>query len=132
MEMTERFVTAAHALSKLHEAVVKETLSEIERDGLIQRFEFCFEIMWKCGKDYLREVEGLDAASPKAVIRMLRDVQIFSDEDAVFALEMVDARNLTAHTYDETMAANLVEKIPAYEKFMQDWYKKITEEYILK
>ena len=79
-----------------------------------------------------REVEGLDAASPKAVIRMLRDVQIFSDEDTVFALEMVDARNLTAHTYDETMAANLVEKIPAYEKFMQDWYKKITEEYILK
>jgi len=57
MEMTERFVTAAHALSKLHEAVVKETLSEIERDGLIQRFEFCFEIMWKCGKDYLLEVE---------------------------------------------------------------------------
>lgn len=88
-------------MSKLHEAVVKETLSEIERDGLIQRFEFCFEIMWKCGKEYLREVEGLDAASPKAVIRMLRDVQIFSDEDTVFALEMVDARNLTAHTYDE-------------------------------
>lgn len=58
---------------------------------------------------------------------MLRDVQIFSDEDTVFALEMVDACNLTAHTYDEKMAANLVAQIPAYEKFMQDWYKKITE-----
>lgn len=127
MEMRERFVTAARALSKLHEGVVKETLSEIERDGLVQRFEFCFEIMWKCGKDYLREVEGLEAASPKAVMRMLRDVQIFSDEETVFALEMVDARNLTAHTYDEEMAANLAAQIPAYEKFMQIWYKRMTE-----
>ena len=127
MEMTERFKTAANALSKLHEAVIKETLSEIERDGLIQRFEFCFEIMWKCGKDYLRKVEGLDAASPKAVMRMLRDVRIFSDEDTVLALEMVDARNLTAHTYDEEMAKKLVAQIPAYEEFMQAWYKKMTE-----
>ena len=35
----------------------------MERDGFIQRFEFCFEIMWKCGKDYLQDVEGLDVVN---------------------------------------------------------------------
>jgi len=29
---------------------VKENLTEMERDELIQRFGLAFEIMWKCGK----------------------------------------------------------------------------------
>ena len=92
MELTDskRFQGAARALARLHEVVSKDNLSEIERDGLIQRFEFCFEIMWKCGKDYLYDREGLDAASPKKVIRSLREVGIFSDEETEQALKMVD------------------------------------------
>lgn len=127
MEITKRFATASRVLAKLHEAVTKEQLSEMERDGLIQRFAFCFEIMWKCGKNYLRDAEGLDVASPKAVIRALRDVKVFSDEETVLALKMVDARNLTAHTYDEELAIKLAEQIPEYEQFMQLWYQRMTE-----
>ncbi len=127
MEITKRFATASRALVRLHEAVVKDDLSEMERDGLIQRFEFCFEIMWKCGKDYLRDAEGLDVASPKSVIRALREVKVFTDEETVLALEMVDSRNLTAHTYDEELAIKLAEQIPAYEQFMQMWYRRMTE-----
>lgn len=127
MEITKRFATASRALGKLHEAVMKENLSEMERDGLIQRFEFCFEIMWKCGKDYLKDVEGLDVASPKAVIRSLREVKMFTDEEAVLALKMVDDRNLTAHTYDENLAVELSKRISAYERFMQLWYQRMKE-----
>lgn len=36
---SKRFQGAARALARLHEAVSKDNLSEIERDGLIQRFE---------------------------------------------------------------------------------------------
>ena len=46
MEMTKRMETAGRALEKLHEGVANGALTEMERDGLIQRFEFCFEIMW--------------------------------------------------------------------------------------
>ena len=127
MEITKRFATASRVLAKLHEAVTKEQLSEMERDGLIQRFEFCFEIMWECGKVYLRDAEGLDVASPKAAIRALRDVKVFSDEETVLALKMVDARNLTAYTYDEELAIKLAGQIPEYEQFMQLWYQRMTE-----
>ena len=43
--MKKRFQGAEKALAKLHEGVQKESLTEMERDGLIQRFEFAFEIM---------------------------------------------------------------------------------------
>lgn len=126
MEMTKRFTTATQALQKLQEAVTKENLSEMERDGMIQRFEFCFEILWKCGKDYLKDVEGLEAASPKTVIRLLREVKMFTDEETVLALKMADDRNLTAHTYDENLAIELSARIRRYEQFMQEWYRRMT------
>ncbi len=119
--MSKRLQGAEKALAKLHEGVSKEALTEMERDGLIQRFEFCFEIMWKCGKDYLLAQEGLEAASPKKVIRALREVGLFSDEEAEQALKMVDDRNLTAHTYDEEMAAELAKRIFTYEALLENW-----------
>lgn len=65
-KIQERIKTA---LVKLHELAVKSDLSEVERDALIQRFEFSFELLWKCVKEYLYVEEGIDAASPKKVIR---------------------------------------------------------------
>jgi nucleotidyltransferase substrate binding protein (TIGR01987 family) len=123
--MKKRFQGAEKALTKLHEGVTKESLTEMERDGLIQRFEFAFEIMWMCGKDYLLDREGLEAASPKKVIRTLRQVGLFSDEEAELALKMADDRNLTVHTYDEKMAIALSERIIAYEKLLADWLDRM-------
>lgn len=123
--LTPRMAKAGDALQRLHEVAIRDDLTAIERDGLIQRFEFCYEIMWKCGKDYLREREGLDAASPKKVMRMLREVGMFSDAETERALQMVDDRNMTAHTYDEQFAIALAGRIKGYEKFMQDWYLRM-------
>lgn len=84
--MTERMKKAGDALARLHEVAIRDELSDLERDGFIQRFEFCFEILWKCAKDYLRDVEGLDAASPKKVIRMSREVGLLTEEETEQAL----------------------------------------------
>ena len=125
--MRKRFQGAEKALGRLHEGTVKESLTEMERDGLIQRFEFAFEIMWKCGKDYLLDREGLEAASPKKVIRTLREVGLFSDEETETALKMADDRNLTAHTYDEEMAVALAERIIVYERLLAEWFRRMKE-----
>ena len=126
--LTRRLAKAGVALSRLHEGVSRERLNDMERDGLIQRFEFCFEIMWKCGKDYLREHEGLDMASPKKVIRAFREIGLFGDGETELALKMVDDRNLTAHTYDEQFVIALAERIRDYEKFLQMWYAQMLAE----
>lgn len=123
--LKERLETAKKALNKLRELVIKDEINEIERDALIQRFEFTFEIMWKCGKDYLRVVEGLDIASPKGVIRHCREIGLFDEEQTEQALRMADDRNLTTHTYDEAFALEMAGRVVKYEGLLWYWYEKM-------
>ena len=124
-KIQERINTAQRALTKLHELAVKPDLSDVERDALIQRFEFSFELLWKCAKEYLYVVEGKDAASPKKVIRCCRELGLLDDEQTREALQMADDRNLTTHTYDETFAQAVVERIRRYAPLLQLWLGKI-------
>ena len=86
---------------------------------------FCFEIMWKCGKDYLLDREGLVVTSPKKVIRALYEVGLLNAEETESTLQMVDDRNMTAHTYDEKYAIELAERIKEYEKILQEMYRRM-------
>lgn len=124
-KIQERINTAQRALTKLHELAVKPDLSDVERDALIQRFEFSFELLWKCAKEYLYVVEGIDAASPKKVIRCCRELGLLDDEQTREALQMADDRNLTTHTYDETFAQAVVERIRRCAPLLQLWLGKI-------
>ncbi len=124
-KIQERINTAQRALTKLHELAVKPDLSDVERDALIQRFEFSIELLWKCAKEYLYVVEGIDAASPKKVIRCCRELGLLDDEQTREALQMADDRNLTTHTYDETFAQAVVERIRRYAPLLQLWLGKI-------
>lgn len=121
----ERITLAEKALARLHELAGKADLSDIERDALIQRFEFSFEILWKCARDYLFVEHGIDAASPKKVIRACRDVGIFDDDQTKEALMMADDRNLTTHTYDEEFAQRMVCRVADYDELLQVWLEKI-------
>ena len=42
--LSKRMQGAEKALARLHEGVSKDALTEMEQDGLIQRFEFCLNI----------------------------------------------------------------------------------------
>ena len=128
MEMTKRMEAAARALDRLRDMTDKEELSDVERDALIQRFEFCFEILWKCGRDYLLAEEGLDAASPKKVIRLLREVGLLEAEETEKMLSMSNDRNMTVHTYDEGLAKEMAARIRAHEPLMRAWYQRMIKE----
>lgn len=124
-KMRERFELASKALIKLSELIDKDELSEVERDALIQRFEFSYELLWKCGKDYLRVQEGIDSASPRKVMRDCRVVGILSNDEVQIALKMVEDRNLTAHTYDEEFAIELVGRMKTYFNLMKVWLDRM-------
>lgn len=123
--ITERHQLAIRALAKFHELASREQLTEIERDALIQRFEFTFELVWKCAKEYLYTQEGIDAASPKKVIRSCREVGILSDDETEQALKMADDRNLTTYTYDESFVESLLLRFPVYDKILHSWLSKL-------
>ena len=118
---TERYELSVRALAKFHELAYRQDLTEIERDALIQRFEFTFELVWKCAKEYLYVQDGIDAASPKKVIRSCRDIGILSESDTELALKMVDDRNLTIRTYNESFIKKLISRLPDYDRILHSW-----------
>ena len=76
-------------------------LNALEKEGAIQRFEYCFELAWKTVKDYL-EASGLVFATvtPRQVLKDAFAAKILG-EGPVW-MDMLDHRNLLSHTYDST------------------------------
>jgi len=79
----------------------RETLSQLEKEGMIQRFEVLIELSWKTLKDYL-ENEGYDAVkNGKHAIRVAFQDEIITDAENW--MESLKKRNLTSHTYNENI-----------------------------
>ena len=122
MERTlERLSTARKALESLQALTLDEDVSDIVRDAAIQRFEYTFEAVSKAAQRYLRDVEGLELASPKSIARACFQVGVLSEEEVRLSLAMVDDRNLTVHTYNEGLARQIFSKLMRYAELMNDW-----------
>lgn len=96
------------AVENLEKALQISNPSDVERAGIIQFFEIAFELAWKTTKDYLNET-GYDIKNPRDTIK-----QAFQDgviENGHIWIEMLEARNVFSHTYDEETAEAAVEKI---------------------
>lgn len=76
-----------------------EKLSNLEKEGFIQRFEYTLELAWKTLKDYLLEQGFDELASPKNVIRQAFQSEIITDGEVW--MEALKRRNLSSHTYNE-------------------------------
>lgn len=117
----EQFESAHTSL----QALFSEPKSMIVRDATIQRFEYTVEAFWKMLKVYLLEVEGIDAASPKSVMREARNAKLLSDGDVALSLQMIDDRNISTHLYNEAMAEQVYKNIVQYFEFMQQVLVKV-------
>lgn len=123
--LNERLASAFKALITLEELSGMEKPSQIIRDATLQRFEYTFEIAWKTAKTYLYEIEGVVAGSPKNVIRECLKVGIFDSQETTEALIMVDDRNLTVHTYNETLSLSIYSRITVYAPLIRKWLERI-------
>lgn len=76
-----------------------DSLTQLEKEGAIQRFEFAFELAWKTLKDYLEE-QGVvfKEATPRKVIKEAFAVGIL--EDGQVWMDILHHRNLLTHKYD--------------------------------
>ena len=125
--LKQKVGSAKRALRTLQELLDSQNLSIVERDAAIQRFEYTFEALWKAGKAFLREIEGLEIGSPKGVIRGFLQIGLFTEEQTALALAMVDDRNLTSHTYNEGLAEQICEQLDNYAELMADWLTDMEE-----
>lgn len=112
----QRFENFKKAATQLTEFIEKENLNKFEVQGLIQCFEYTFELAWKTMKDYL-EQEGFDVKSPRKTIQTAFQIQLITDGHAW--IDALEKRNLMAHTYDEGKA------MEAEELIREKYYKII-------
>ena len=99
----------SRAHRRLQEALQQDvSQGSIVVDGTIQRFEFSFELAWKLTKAVLC-FEGIEALTPRAVIKEAYRVHLISDGDDW--IDMLEDRNRTSHVYDEETAMQIYNKI---------------------
>jgi len=98
-----------------------QSCNEFFRNCAIQRFEFTYELLWKCVKFYLYEVHGVVCNSPRMCLREYLSMsgEAFSEEEGIRLLRLVDLRNLTAHTYDEELAEEIFRELEVAYSLME-------------
>lgn len=110
----QRFESFERGLGRLNEPIRAGvgSLSQLEKEGLVQRFEFTFELAWKTLKDYLL-FEGvvLDRATPRHVIKQAFASGVIADGQ--LWIDMLESRNAMSHQYDERAFEAAVELITA-------------------
>jgi nucleotidyltransferase substrate binding protein (TIGR01987 family) len=119
----QRFENFKKAFLLLEEALKIENPSIVEKAGIIQFFEISFELAWKLMKDYL-EFEGYNVKSPREAIKTAFSIELIDNGD--MWLEALGNRNLTVHTYNESDADEVYEKIQEeYFKLLKHLYKRV-------
>lgn len=104
-----------------------EELSELEREGLVQRFEYTFELAWKVLQDVL-VFRGFEITpDPNPVLKKAFEVGLITDHDGW--RKMMKARSATSHTYNEGEAEAIVKCVyNEYAPLFRALDKKLQEE----
>ena len=126
----QRFQNFEAAYRLLAEALADgdSELSDLEKEGVVQRFEYTYELAWKTLKDYL-EASGLVIApvTPKQVIKEAFAAKLIAD--GVVWMRMLDHRNLLSHTYDRSVFDAAISAIEGdYLPVIGELYARLKEE----
>ncbi len=81
------------------------------KSGQVQKFEFCTELLWKTLKIYLFEINGIDAKSPKMVIKEYFNLGLCSYKEYETIMEMLDDRNILSHIYKKEQFESIYNRI---------------------
>ncbi|MCK4401688.1 nucleotidyltransferase substrate binding protein [bacterium] len=118
-----------YAFSKLESAFVKlnegvnTAEDELEKDGVIQRFEFSLELIWKTLKLFLQN-SGIEVKTPKESLKEAFKIGWIKDEKTF--LDMLEDRNRTSHIYDKDTSDEILERIKnSYIQAMEQVLKEL-------
>jgi nucleotidyltransferase substrate binding protein (TIGR01987 family) len=110
-----RFDNYQRAYGLLREAIETaqlRPLSQLEKEGVIQRFEFTWELAWKVMKDYLQHNGTVfDTVTPASVIREAFAANLIADGDGW--MEVLNTRNILSHSYDPAVFERTIKQIEA-------------------
>ncbi|KGO92074.1 nucleotidyltransferase substrate binding protein [Flavobacterium subsaxonicum] len=123
----QRFTNFNKAFAKLKETVdtldpeadnFSDALSDLEKEGLIQRFEYTHELAWKVMKDYIEYQGSTDIGGSRDATREAFKMGLIDNGETW--MDMIKSRNLTTHTYNEATAEDI------FTKIVNDYFKLFT------
>jgi len=130
----QRFANFLNAFGELKEGVElgdAKPLSKLERQGVIQGFEYTHELAWNVLKDYL-EFQGIvgligsrDTTREAFKRALIPDGEVW--------MEMIKSRNLISHGYDQATAEKIYaairsEYFPAFQKLYTEFARRLTQD----
>lgn len=95
------FKPTQDTLKNLKEALEISSPSDLERDGTIQRFEYCYELVWKLAQRVLKDNE-IETDTSKSVFRELGRLGWIANVE--MWIDFQKMRNETGHEYGEQLA----------------------------
>lgn len=101
----QRFSNFKKAYGQLLEFLEVKSLNKLEEQGLIQAFEYTFELAWKTLQDLLKERGFKGVIGPRPVIEQSFQVGYILDGEGW--MEMLKDRNEASHTYNEEIAGRI-------------------------
>ena len=135
MEQTKGYEKKRISLEKVLNTFKKSMMiddaifNDIEQDtiksGQIQKFEVCVELFWKTIKKFLHEIHGVEAVSPKMVMKQLYRTKYVNEKNYETLIEMVNDRNRLSHVYNEGQFNEIYCRLTEYLSLMKEISKKI-------
>jgi nucleotidyltransferase substrate binding protein (TIGR01987 family) len=128
MHWEQRFQNFNIGFMRLRSALDNRNIKDfpnLEQEGIIQRFEFTFELAWKTMKDYLQD-NGviLSPVTPRDVIKKAFNAGILPDGQ--LWIDMMLHRNALSHNYDFSkfkivLEAIIAKYLNAFE-LLHEWF----------
>lgn len=110
----QRFDNFLNALSQLENGISiqkQRELSDLEKQGLIQAFEFTHELAWNTLKDYLEFQGVFNLTGSRDTCREAFQKNLITRGE--IWMDMIKSRNLTSHTYNKVISNQIIKSINA-------------------
>ena len=105
----QRFNHFKKALNQLTKFIEKGKLNELEQQGVIQSFEYTYELAWNTLKDYFEHQGETGIHGSRDTLRLAFKRGLI--EDGETWMDMIESRALTTHTYNEDIAKAIANNI---------------------
>jgi nucleotidyltransferase substrate binding protein (TIGR01987 family) len=115
----DNFNSAFTQLSAAVQLSQQRSLSDLEKQGIIQAFEYTHELAWNVMKDYFAYQGNPSITGSRDAAREAFQKNLVSQGDVW--MEMIKSRNQTSHTYNKKVADEIVSKVT------NDYFKAFTE-----
>ncbi len=116
IQRLDNFQRALRQLENALQIIEQRELNDLEKQGVIQAFEYNYELAWNTIKDFYEYQGETDIFGSRDAFRLAFRRGLILEGD--IWMDMIKKRQLTVHTYNEEISEQILNSIT------KDYYKQ--------